>query len=113
MHTRTKLDRYNPNVRKNDIIRHIKSPATQETVIDQPISSGIIRNVTSKSAIAKWVSIASMRVVRFARRFSNITRTVVFPMDENTIKILCNKEEMENAIATKKKREDSSLTYKL
>lgn len=34
--TSTKLDKYNPNVRKNAITRQTKSPAVQETVIAQP-----------------------------------------------------------------------------
>lgn len=36
MQTSTKLDKYNPNVRKNAIRRQIKSPAVQDTVIAQP-----------------------------------------------------------------------------
>lgn len=42
----TKDERYRPNIRKNAIIRHIASPASQDTVTAHPISSGIIRNVT-------------------------------------------------------------------
>lgn len=36
--TSTKLDKYNPKVRKNAIKRHMKSPAFQETVIAQPVT---------------------------------------------------------------------------
>lgn len=32
MQTNTKLDKYKPNVRKNDIKRHIESPAFHDTV---------------------------------------------------------------------------------
>lgn len=88
MQTSTKLDKYKPNTRANDIMRHIKSPACHDTVIDQPTSNGIITKVTSKSAIAKWVSIVSMRDGRFLRRFINITSTVMLPTDESTIKML-------------------------
>jgi len=42
----TKDERYKPNILKNAIMRHIASPASQLTVIAQPISSGIIRKVT-------------------------------------------------------------------
>lgn len=42
----TKDERYRPNVLKKAIIRHIASPASHDTVIDHPISSGIIKNVT-------------------------------------------------------------------
>lgn len=51
MHTRIKDDKYNPNTLKKAIIRHIASPAFQETVIAQPISSGIIRKVTWKMSL--------------------------------------------------------------
>lgn len=88
MHTSTKLDKYKPNVRKNDIRRHIKSPAFHVTVYAQPISMGIIRNVTSRSAIARCVSIASMRDGRFSLRFINSTNTVIFPIDDTTISTL-------------------------
>lgn len=60
MQTSTKLDRYRPNVRKNDINRHIASPATHCTVNAQPISIGIVKNVTKRSAKAKCISIASI-----------------------------------------------------
>ena len=46
MHIITNDDRYRPKVRKNDIIRHAMSPAFHETVIAQPISSGISNSVT-------------------------------------------------------------------
>lgn len=46
MQTSTKLDRCNPNVRKNAIKRHMISPALHWTVAAHPISSGIIKNVT-------------------------------------------------------------------
>lgn len=46
MHTRMKDDKYRPNILKKAIIRHIASPALQETVAAQPISSGIIKKVT-------------------------------------------------------------------
>jgi len=42
----TKDERYRPNVLKKAIMRHIASPASQDTVIAHPISNGIIRNVT-------------------------------------------------------------------
>lgn len=42
----TKDERYRPNILKNAIMRHMTSPASQDTVIAHPISSGIIRNVT-------------------------------------------------------------------
>lgn len=86
--TKTKLDRYNPNVRKNDIRRHMKSPAFQETVNAQPISKGIIMNVTSKSAIAKCVNIVSTLEGRLNLRFNNKTKTVMFPIDDSVISIL-------------------------
>jgi len=46
MQTITKDERYKPNILKKAIIRHIASPASHDTVIDHPISSGIIKNVT-------------------------------------------------------------------
>lgn len=46
MHTNMKLDKQRPNILRNAIIRHMASPAFQDTVDDQPISSGIIKNVT-------------------------------------------------------------------
>lgn len=46
MQTITKDERYRPNTLKKAIIRHIASPASHDTVIDHPISNGIIRNVT-------------------------------------------------------------------
>lgn len=88
MQTNTKLERYNPNVRKNDIVRHIKSPASQETVRAHPISNGIMMNVTSKSAMAKCVNIVSTLDGRFDRRLSNRTNTVIFPIEDKTINIL-------------------------
>lgn len=88
MQTSTKLDKYRPNVRKNDIKRHIKSPAIHSTVYAHPISNGIIKNVTSKSAMAKCVSIASIRDGRLKRRRNNNTKTVTFPIDDNTIRML-------------------------
>ena len=42
----TKDERYRPNVLKKAIMRHIASPASQDTVLAHPISNGIIRNVT-------------------------------------------------------------------
>lgn len=92
MQTSTKLDKYNPNVRKNDINRHIKSPAFHDTVNAQPISNGIMKNVTSKSAIAKCVNIVSIRDGRLKRRFNSNTRTVILPIDDKTIKMLPMKE---------------------
>lgn len=47
MQTSTKLERYNPKVRKKDMRRHIKSPAFHSTVKAHPISNGIMINVTS------------------------------------------------------------------
>lgn len=88
MQTSTKLDRYNPNVRKNDIKRHIKSPAFHDTVYAHQISSGIIRNVTNKSAIAKCVSIASILDGRLNRLFSSSTNTVIFPVEDRTMRML-------------------------
>lgn len=88
MQTSTKLDKYSPNVRKNDIRRHIKSPAIHDTVQAQPISNGIIIKVTSKSAMAKCVNIVSIRDGRLRRRFSSSTNTVILPMDDSTIKML-------------------------
>lgn len=88
MQTNTKLDKYRPNVRKNDIMRHIKSPAFHVTVYAQPISIGIIKNVTSKSAMARCVSIVSIRDGRFSLRFISSTRTVMFPIDDITISTL-------------------------
>lgn len=106
MQTSTKLDKYSPNVRKNDMSRHIVSPAAQETVIAQPeqnkklknflnviefllpISSGIIRNVTSKSAIAKCMSIASMRLGFLSLRRISRIKTVKLPIDDTTISTL-------------------------
>lgn len=66
----------------------MKSPALHDTVNAQPISNGIMMNVTSKSAMAKCVSILSIRDGRLNRRFNRRTRTVMFPIDESTIKIL-------------------------
>lgn len=88
MQTSTKLDKYKPNVRKNDIRRHIKSPACHDTVYAQPISNGINKNVTSKSAMAKCVSIVSMRDGRRKRRRTNNTSTVIFPMADSTNRML-------------------------
>lgn len=92
MQTSTKLERYNPNVRRKDMRRHIKSPACQETVYAQPISNGIIMNVTSKSAIAKCVNIVSTLDGRLNLRWSNSTKTVIFPTDESTMRILPKKQ---------------------
>lgn len=44
--TKIKLDKNTPKIRKNAIILHILSPASQETVAAHPISKGIVRNVT-------------------------------------------------------------------
>lgn len=88
MQTSTKLDKYRPNVRKNDIKRHIKSPAFHDTVHAHPISNGIMIKVTSKSAMAKCVNIVSIRDGRLWRRFSNSTNTVILPIDESTIRTL-------------------------
>lgn len=88
MQTRTELERYSPNVRKNDMRRHMKSPASHDTVAAQPISNGIMSNATSKSAIAKWVSIVSILDGRLYRRFSRRISTVIFPMDDKIISIL-------------------------
>lgn len=49
MQTRMKLDKNSPKTRKKAMIRHISSPAFQETVAAQPISKGIMRNVTYNS----------------------------------------------------------------
>lgn len=46
MHTRMKLDKNIPKTRKKAIILHISSPASHETVMAQPISKGIVKNVT-------------------------------------------------------------------
>ena len=88
MQTRTKLDKYKPNVRKNSISRHIKSPAFHDTVYAQPISIGIIKNVTNKSAKAKCISIASIRDGLFRRRFTNKNNTVKFPIEDIIISTL-------------------------
>lgn len=50
-----------------------------------------MKNVTSKSAIAKWVSIVSIRDERLSRRFINNTRTVMLPIDDKTINMLKKK----------------------
>lgn len=88
MQTRTKPDRYSPNTRKNDISRHIKSPANHCTVYAQPISSGISINVTSKSARAKWISIKSMRDGLLMRRWISSFNTVALPIVDTTINTL-------------------------
>lgn len=88
MQTSTKLDKYNPKVRKKLINLHIKSPASHDTVHAQPISSGIIRNVTNRSAIAKCVSIVSIRDGRFKRRFISNTKTVILPIVDKTNNML-------------------------
>ena len=46
MQTSIKLDKHKPNILKNAIILHIASPAFQLTVMDQPISKGIMMKVT-------------------------------------------------------------------
>lgn len=66
----------------------MKSPALHDTVYAHPISNGIIMNVTSKSAIAKCVSIVSILDGLLNRRFNKSTSTVIFPIDDNTINIL-------------------------
>lgn len=91
IHTRTKLDRYNPNVRKKAMIRHKASPAFQDTVYAQPISIGIIRNVTSRSAIAKCINIMSILEGPRNLLLMSSTKTVIFPIDEMTIRTLKQK----------------------
>lgn len=108
--TSTKLDKYNPNVRKNDIRRHIKSPAVQVTVTAQPvigrrtnffictlhynqvlflpISNGISMNVTSKSARAKCINIVSILLGFLSLRRVSKIKTVQLPTDDTTIRIL-------------------------
>lgn len=90
MQTSTKLDRYRPNVRKNDISRHIASPATHCTVNDQPISIGIVRNVTKRSARAKCISIASILDGLLTRRSISSFSTVKLHTADITIKTLSN-----------------------
>lgn len=50
MHMRIFPDRKRPKILKKEKIRHKVSPAVHMTVAAQPISSGIIRNVTCKEA---------------------------------------------------------------
>lgn len=88
MQTSTKLDRYRPNVRKNDISRHIASPATHCTVNDQPISIGIVRNVTKRSARAKCISIASILDGLLMRRSISSFSTVKLHTADITINTL-------------------------
>lgn len=69
-------------------MRHIKSLLCHDTCHAHPISIGIINNVTSRSAIAKCISIISIRDGDARRRFNNNTNTVMLPIDDTTIMIL-------------------------
>lgn len=46
MQINMKLERYKPNIRKNDMMRQSGSPNSHSTVQAHVISNGIIRNVT-------------------------------------------------------------------
>lgn len=59
MHTKIKLDKNIPKIRKKAIILHISSPASHETVAAHPISKGIVRNVTYEKNIVTHINESS------------------------------------------------------
>lgn len=86
--TRTKLDKYRPNILKNIISRHIISPAIHLTVKAQEISKGIKTKVTIKSARAKCISIISILDGCFIRRFIRYFKKFVFAIPDIISRIL-------------------------
>ena len=68
------LDKNSPKIRKNEHIRQTKSPAHQETVIAQMISSGIRKKVTWK--LRKYTEINMNLSIFFIHNLDKLHRIV-------------------------------------
>lgn len=75
-----KDDRYRPNILKKAMMRHIASPACQDTVAAHAISSGIIKNVTCpKQHIKLNRTFVCFLFVKFKRNVSrNVSKFILF-----------------------------------
>ena len=73
-----------PNIRKNIKNRQRISPAIHITVAAHPISSGIIKKVTSKSAMAKWINNRLTRDLVFLYRRIRINMTLQLQIELTT-----------------------------
>lgn len=77
-----------PKTLQNDMMRHIASPAYHSTVAAIAISVGTKTKVTKRSAMAKCISIASIREGARRRFLISTVSTFMLPMEEKTNRML-------------------------
>lgn len=70
--TSTLDERYSPNARRNRNTLQAMSPASHWVVIRQPISSGIMMKVTTRSATVRLMMSSDIRELRGRRRISDV-----------------------------------------